>query len=152
MLLPKLIGALLALQDTKNDPRQGVYSNFPTGGNETRPGIGCEAYIGSSQELKVRTYFHHKSHTRTSQRYTPASLPKNLRGSLHYKDICRDNVKSNFQVIAAFDSLVSRPYVLLLESIVMILFGTYNDNSYCYQFATKASYCLVADIRSSLGL
>ena len=145
------LDAILALPDTFGDKRQGIYGNFPTGG-PSRPQIGCEAYIGSAEVLDKRTYSDSRGHSAISRKYLPEELPKAHRGSLHYRDICRPGVRNNFRALSGFRHPVQRGYLYVLESINMILFGSYNDMGRYHNYASEASYDLVFAVRSSLGL
>jgi hypothetical protein len=141
--------AILALSDTFGDYRQGVYGNFPTNG-PGRSEIGCEAYVGSASSMHNRNYSDSTSHNEVASSYTVDTLPSQYQRSLHYRDICRDDVECNFRALAGFNEPVERGYVFLLEGVVMILMGTYNDRGRYHRWASKASYDLVKQVRSSL--
>ncbi|KAH7071922.1 hypothetical protein BKA63DRAFT_60200 [Paraphoma chrysanthemicola] len=144
------LDAILSLPDTFGDKRQGIYGNFPIGG-PSRPQPGCEAYIGSAQVLDTRTY-RAGGHSAIAKKYTPATLPKAHRGSLHYNDICRPGVQNNFRALSGFRKPVQRGYLYLLESVNMILFGSYNDLGRYHMWNSRPSYDMVASLRSFLGL
>lgn len=81
-----------------------------------------------------------------------AGLPEAYKSSLHYRQICREGVQSNFRMIAAFDRPMERGYLNLLEGIFIILFKTYNYPSYYSNWAPPSSYDLVKEIRTSLDV
>jgi hypothetical protein len=145
------IDGFLALPETIGDLRQGIYGNFPTGG-PSRPEIGCEAYVGSAKVLNERNYTDTSGHSAIARKYSPDSLPKKYRRSLHYNDICRPRVKNNFRVLSVFREPAQRGYLNLLEGVNMIIFGTYNDLGRYHKFASKASYDLVRTVHSFLEL
>ncbi|CAN9115246.1 unnamed protein product [Alternaria alternata] len=142
---------ILALPDTFGDQRQGIYGNFPTGGGAL-PHVGCEAYVGSATNLHKRTFSDPRSHSNTARRYSVETLPDRHSGSLHYTYICRPGVTNNFRALCGFQEQVQRGYLNLLESVSMTIFGTYNDLGRYHHWASKASYDLSSQIRSSLGL
>jgi hypothetical protein len=146
------LDAILALPDTRGDDGQGIYGNFPTGG-PSRPNIGCEAYVGSAQVLHRRNYHGAQSHLGISQKYSSVyELPIKLRGSLHYRDTCRPGVLNNFRKLVRFPKSVEMGWNHVLESVNMILLGSYNDSGRYHKWSSKASYDLVSEIRSSLEL
>ncbi|KAH7128699.1 hypothetical protein B0J11DRAFT_276977 [Dendryphion nanum] len=141
----------LALQEIgeHNGEEPGLYANFPTGDLEHATSAGCEAYVGSTavQILKRKM-----QHLAISLRHTVESLPKGHRRSKHYRTTCRDNVVCNFRKLAGFKRPIAHGYLILLESIFMVLLGTYNHPGYTAKWATQSSYELVRDIRAKLDL
>lgn len=135
-------------EDWQNDPRPGIYGDFPTG---EIPGAGMlirlmEAYIGStSAGLKKRC----KAHSSVSMKRLE-DLTEDLQRSLHYRLICQEAVTPNIRALARFDEGLAKGYLLLLEAIFMIIFGTYQYQGRYHKYATQASFDLVAHIRAGL--
>ncbi|KAG9518503.1 hypothetical protein KCV07_g5488, partial [Aureobasidium melanogenum] len=135
-------------EDWQADPRPGIYGDFPTG---EIPSTGMlvrlmEAYIGStSAGLKKRC----KVHVNTSKKRLQ-DLRGDLQRSLHYQLICQEAVTPNIRVLARFDEEIAKGYLLLLEAIFMIIFGTYQYQGRYHRYASKASFDLVAHIRQGL--
>lgn len=135
-------------EDWQADPRPGIYGDFPTG---EIPSTGMlirlmEAYIGSTSAGFMKRC---KVHVDTSMKRLQ-DLKGDLQRSLHYQLICQEGVTPNIRVLARFDEEIAKGYLLLLEAIFMIIFGTYQYQGKYHRFATKASFDLVAYIRQGL--
>ncbi|KAF2124735.1 hypothetical protein P153DRAFT_254424, partial [Dothidotthia symphoricarpi CBS 119687] len=94
----------------------------------------------------------YQSHTYIPDRYEVDELPARYAGSRLYQNSCREGVSLNPRTFAAFDRLPSTVYSYLLEGIVMIIFGTYQDIGIDHMYCSPASYNLTAKIRASLNL
>lgn len=138
----------LRLPYAQDDECQGVYGNFAMGAIAHQREIGCDAYVGSTRCLKKRI----SDHLGMAERYSVAELPEKVRRSFHYRQICRDEVHSEFRLLASFDPSIESGYLLLLEGIFMILLGTYKHPGYTSVYATQASYDLTESIREHLNL
>ncbi|GLA34012.1 hypothetical protein AnigIFM63309_004039 [Aspergillus niger] len=112
---------LLSLPAAEDDGRQGIYANIAIGHIDVLNEAGCDVYVGSSICLKDRV----KDHLSIARSYTNKPLPKAHANSLHYRQICREGVQSNFRKLAAFDVSIEHGYLMLLEGIFMVLFNTY---------------------------
>jgi len=134
--------------DEDDGQDQGIYGNFPTGALARIPNIGCECYVGSTVELLKRI----NEHLTISSRHSVSTLPKGMRRSLHYRTTCRENVVCNFRKLAGFKQSIPKGYLILLESIFMVLLGTYKSPGYCTEWATASSYKWVKDLRGRLNL
>lgn len=131
----------------EDDGEQGLYADFATGNIAFASDMNCDAYIGSAGNLGQRVRRHSSMARRSID-----ELPESERRSLHYGQICRDDVLPNFRKLAGFRIPVESGYLLLLEGIFVILFGTYNHPGYTTQWSPNSSYELVATIREPLGL
>lgn len=140
----------LSLPEVEEDDAsdQGLYGNFPTGHLNRAPKIGCECYVGSTVKLLRRIM----DHLKISSRHTVSTLPKKSARSLHYRTTCREDVVCNFRKLAQFKRPIHVGYLVLLEGIFMVLFGTFNYPGYYAKWATKSSYELVRDIRALLDV
>lgn len=139
----------LSLPNVKdNDMRPGIYGDFATGELSGDPQLGVEAYVGSTIKLARRV----RQHEAIGRNHTPATLPKKNRNSFHYQQICRSGVSSNFRVLAVFREHVEPGYLTLLEGIMMIILGSYNNPGYTTKYNPASSYDLVSTIRKSVSL
>ncbi|KAF2849679.1 hypothetical protein T440DRAFT_398410 [Plenodomus tracheiphilus IPT5] len=127
---------------------QGLYGNFPTGRWERAPKIGCECYVGSAKVFQRRI----NDHLKISRQYDVSELPEGKNRSFHYRTTCREGVSCNFRKLAQFKRPIHAGYLVILEGIFMVLFGTYNYPGYCSQWATQPSYDLVKNLRASLDV
>ncbi|OJJ72374.1 hypothetical protein ASPBRDRAFT_672396 [Aspergillus brasiliensis CBS 101740] len=134
---------LLSLPPVGDDKRQGVYANIATGDIDFSNRAGCEVYVGSSSCLKDRA----RDHLSIARNYTNRPLPNEHVKSLHYRQICREGVQSNFRKLAAFDVSIEHGYLMLLEGVFMVLLNTYQLFRNTSRFATAASYRLAAQAR-----
>lgn len=140
LLLPKI---------ERRDKRQGIYGNFATGKIDRLTSIRSDGYIGSTRCFQDRI----GAHLSIASRYSVRELTgTEYEKSFHYRQIARDGVVSNFRCLAAFEIPLEKGYLLLLESIFMILFGTYKHPGYTSHWATGAPYDLTEKIRSSLNI
>ncbi|SPB46867.1 unnamed protein product [Aspergillus niger] len=128
---------LKSLPEIKGDKRQGIYANFATGKIEHPNEAGCETYVGSSRSLQKRVSQH--------MEIVRGSSSKDAK-SLHYRQISRKDVQTNFRRLAVFSRPIEPGYLLMLEAIFMILFDT-------YQFpGSGTSVCIMAWDECSVAL
>ncbi|KAH3946561.1 hypothetical protein HBH98_078610 [Parastagonospora nodorum] len=130
------------------DNRNGIYGNFATGNISRSNPIGCEVYVGQSVKVWKRML----QHLSIGLKYVVGLLPQQYARSLHYLCICRSGVQSNFRQLAAFDNGAEPGYLMLLETVFMILFGTFQKHGYTHRYATQASFDLIEEIRRELGI
>lgn len=134
---------LKSLPEIKGDKRQGIYANFATGKIEHPNEAGCETYVGSSRSLQKRVSQH--------MEIVRGSSSKDAK-SLHYRQISRKDVQTNFRRLAVFSRPIEPGYLLMLEAIFMILFDTYQFPGYVTKWATEDSYKLTKFLRKDLEL
>jgi hypothetical protein len=130
------------------DNRNGIYGNFATGNISPSNPMGCQVYVGQSVKLWSRIL----EHLHIAVKYVVDSLPDKVARSLHYLCICRSGVQSNFRQLAVFEDGAQKGYLMLLETVFMILFGTFKSQGYTHQYATSAAFDLVEKIRRELKL
>lgn len=124
------------------DIYQGIYADLPVRNEEV------ECYIGSTSSLKRRM----AEHLGVVAKKDVEALAECHRKSFHYRFLSDKNTKANFRKLAIFRNPIPTGYLIILESVFMIMLQSYNDPGYYATYSTRQSYRMVKNLREQIEL
>ncbi|KUL90501.1 hypothetical protein ZTR_00013 [Talaromyces verruculosus] len=138
---------LVSLSDAKEVQSRGVYIHLLQ--REYRGMLRTMAYVGFSQYIERRLEVHDGIIDRAKR---GLKLPKILRSSQHYRHAIHTDDTSCYKILAIFDDTLDTRYLVLLESLFMILFGTIKYPGFTNKFNPKQMYHALDDFSETLGI
>lgn len=130
------------------DKRQTVYGIIAEGVLKVSHTFSAEGYGGSTDVFHKRM----TQHLSCVRRIAEGRASDSDQRSMLYQQLARDGATATLKRYASFKKPIARAFVFILESIFMILLGTYYKSRNFARFNTKASQTMAKDIRASLGL
>jgi hypothetical protein len=126
----------------------GVYADFVTGVVRSRNEFGCGVYVGSSKHIATRASRHIDICDKAK---ITGLLPKENSRSLHYLEPIRD-ITPDFLILSIFQNPVEKGYLIIQESVFMILLSAFSYGNYDRTFGGIAAHEFCRNVRASLNI